>query len=92
MMKKHNYPKSRKQYIPTASQKYKLLQKYSLEEVRESWFLSGMYVTGEKYGVSPKVIYDIATSHGFKRPLPTHLITAVKTQCWKVGKCHYIDD
>jgi hypothetical protein len=91
-MKKHNYPKTRKKYIPTDSQKHQLLQKHSLEEVRTSWFLGGMYATGQKYGVSPKVIYDLANSHGWKRLLPSHLITAVKNQCWKVGKCHYIDD
>jgi hypothetical protein len=91
MMKKHNYPKTRKKYIPTNSQKYQLLQKHSLEEIRAAFFKGGMYVTGEKFGVSPKVIYDIAIQHGFKRPLPSHLKSAVKIQCWKVGRCHFID-
>ena len=91
-MKKHNYPKTRKQYIPTNSQKYQLLQKYSLEEVKETWIKGGIYYSGEKYSVSPKVIWDLAISNGWKRQLPSHLKTAVKNQCWKVGKCHYLDE
>jgi hypothetical protein len=89
MIKHHNYPKTRKKYIPTNSQKYQLLQRYSLEEIKEEWQKAGMYKSSEKFGVSPKVIYDLVIKNGFKRLLPSHLKTAVKNQCWKVGKCHY---
>ena len=90
-MNKHNYPKTRKKYIPTNSQKYQLLQKHSLDEVEIEWQNAGMYVAGAKFNVSPKVIYDIAIKNGFKRPLPSHLKTAVKRECWKTGKCHFMD-
>ena len=92
MIKHHNYPKIRKKYIPTNSQKYQLLQKHSLKEIKEFWQKKGMYIAGEKYGVSPKVIHDLATSNGWKRLLPSPLKTAVKNGNWKVGKCHFIDE
>ncbi len=89
-MNMRNYPKNRKSYIPTTSQKYWLLQNHSLNEVQRIWTEKGMYGAGEYFRVSPKVIHDLVQLNGWQRPLPPHLVKAVQNGCWKVGKNHYL--
>ena len=89
-MGNRRYPKNRKSYIPTTSQKYRLLQEYPLEYIEHVWVEKGMYGAGEQFNVSPKVIYYLVELYGWKRPLPEHLVKAVKNGCWKVGKHHYL--
>lgn len=89
-MGKRNYPKNRKSYIPTDSQKYQLLQKHPLEEIQRVWVEKGMYGAGEYFDVSPKVISYLVELNGWKRPLPEHLVKAVRNGCWKIRKHHYL--
>ena len=61
---KHNYPKTRKTYIPTNSQKYKLIEEHGLEKIKSEWIKGGLYYVGDKYKVSPKVVWHLAHDYG----------------------------
>ena len=91
-MTTRSYPRNRKSYIPTTSQKYRLLQVHTLNEIQQVWTEKGMYGAGEHFRVSPKVIHDLVQQNGWQRPLPVHLVKAVNNGCWKMGKNHYLVD
>ncbi len=61
---KHKYHETRKAYIPTNSQKYKLIQEHGLEKIKEEWTKGGMYYVSEEFKVSPKVIWHLAHDYG----------------------------
>jgi hypothetical protein len=60
----YTYPKGRKSYIPTNSQKYKLIQDHGLEKIKEVWSTGGMYHASEIFKASPKVIWHLAHDYG----------------------------
>ena len=90
--RKHNYPKTRKKGVNKNSQKYKLLEKYSLKHIQQTWVEFGMYEGAKRLGYcNPYVLYHIAGEKGWKRPLPQHLIKAHDEGCWRLTDRYYIE-
>ena len=89
--RKHNYPKDRKKGVNKNSQKYKLLQKYSLNHIQQTWVEYGMYKTGEILECNPWVVYHLAREQKWKRKLPQHLVKAHNDGCWTITNRYYIE-
>ncbi len=87
---KHNYPKNRKKAIKKNSQKHRLLAKYPLKYIQQTWVDHGMYKGAEKLSCNPFVLFHLARELDWKRPLPPHLLKAVKSKCWEISNSHYI--
>ena len=90
--RKHNYPKTRKKGINKNSQKYKLLKKYSLKHIQQTWFECGIYEGARRLGnCNPFVLYHLARERAWRRPLPPHLVKAYDEGCWTITKNYYLE-
>ena len=87
LFKRPNYPKTRK--IRTDTEVFELLSRYSLEDVRRAHYKHGIYKAAEELSANPRVIRYLAEKHGWKRPLPPHLLKAYKLGRWNNFKTNY---
>ena len=87
---KHNYPKNRKKAIKKNSQKHRLLAKYPIEFIEKRWFEKGMFKAAEELECNPFVLYHLAKEMQWQRPIPQHLLKAVRSGCWEISHSHYI--
>ncbi|TVL97421.1 MAG: hypothetical protein CV087_22340 [Candidatus Brocadia sp. WS118] len=90
--RKHDYPKTRKRPpVDTNSQKYRLLQKYSLEHIHRTWQKHGMYKTAKLLdNANPYVIFHLARDHKWRRKLPDHLRKAYEAGNWKLNERYFL--
>ena len=88
---KHNYPKIRKKAIKKNSQKHQLLAKYQIEFIEQRWIEGGMFEGARLLGNSnPFVLFHLAKEMQWIRPIPQHLLKAVRSGCWEISHSHYI--
>ena len=71
---------------------YDLLSNYSLEEVRLAHYKHGIYKVAQILDTSFSVIRYLALKHGWKRPLPAHLIKAYNLGRWNNMKMNFVPD
>ena len=69
---------------------YDLLSRHTIEEVRKAHYEHGMYKAAEILDTSFSIIRYLALKHGWKRPLPPHLMKAYKLGRWNNMKTNFI--
>ncbi len=89
--RKHKYPKTRKKGINKNSQKYKLLEKYPLKDIQQTWVEHGMYKAGKILECNPWIVYHLARDHKWQRELPGFLVKAYNNGDWKLTDRYYIE-
>ena len=73
------------------SQKKDLLERFDLIEIQKTWVKFGMYEGARILGNSnPFVLFHLAKEMKWKRPIPEHLLKAVKNNYWEISQSHYI--
>ena len=73
------------------SQKQALLDRFELIYIQKTWVKFGMYEGARILGHSnPFVLFHLAKEMKWKRPIPEHLLKAVKNGCWEISQSHYI--
>ena len=90
LFKRPNYPKIRK--IRTDTEVYELLTRHSLEKIMQAFIKHGRNKAAEKLYANPRVIRYLAEKHGWKRPLPAHLLKAYKLGKWNNFKTNIKPD
>ncbi len=90
MIKRPNYPKTRK--TRTDTEVYELQSRHSLEKIKQAHFGHGINKAAEKPIANPRVIRYMALKHGWKRPLPPHLLKAYKAGRWENLKTNFKPD
>ncbi len=88
---KNNYPKNRRKGIKKNSQKHRLLAKYPIEFIEKRWIENGMFKGAQMLvNSNPFVLFHLAKEMQWKRPIPKHLLKAVRSGNWKISERHYI--
>jgi len=90
LFKRPNYPKTRK--ARTDTEVYELLTRHPLEEIRQTHFEHGVNKAAEILSANPRVVRYLAEKHGWKRPLPPHLLKAYRRGRWNNFKTNFKPD